>query len=86
MTDRIHIDRLSSDDLDALYARAEGAEKLLREVVDLAELSHRYGAMGGHDRAGINLGCAGCELHRRIRAVLDGKPAAPLTDQPKEQA
>ncbi|MEU9703048.1 hypothetical protein [Streptomyces sp. NPDC047981] len=51
--------------------RAERAEALLREFVSLANLTHQYPAMGGHDCLGQNLTCAGCALRDKIRAALD---------------
>jgi transcriptional regulator with XRE-family HTH domain len=53
------------------------AEKLLRRFVDLAAVTHRYGAMGGHDSLGENLGCAGCALRDQARSALDTPEHAP---------
>ena len=53
------------------HARAVRAEQLLTEYVRLADVTHTYGAMGGHDRLGANFACAGCQLRDRARTVLD---------------
>lgn len=65
----------------ALHARAERAEQqlaqhtaLLTEYVRLADITHKYGAMGGHDCLGANLACAGCDLRDRARTALEGAP------------
>ncbi|MGW1998424.1 hypothetical protein [Embleya sp. NPDC001921] len=80
--------RRHNDETCEAVAHRDQAEKLLHEVVDLAELTHKYGAMGGHDSTGANLTCAGCALHARIRHLLaapyptaaDTETTAPLTD------
>lgn len=58
------------DDLKALRARAEKAETLLREVLELADVTHKYPIQGGHDTIGENLTCAGCALAVQIREHL----------------
>jgi hypothetical protein len=51
--------------------RAERAEALLRRYVQLADVSHAYRIMGGHDSIGENFTCAGCALRDEIRTMLD---------------
>jgi hypothetical protein len=55
---------------DAL-GRADRAESLLRRYVRLADVTHAYPIMGGHDSIGENFTCAGCALRDEIRAMLD---------------
>lgn len=59
--------------------RAERAEALLREFVSLANVTHQYPAMGGHDCLGKNLTCSGCALRDKIRAALDEHQEQPAT-------
>lgn len=58
-------------DAEAAHRRAERAEQLLTEYVRLADVTHTYGAMGGHDRLGANFACVGCQLRDRARTALD---------------
>lgn len=58
------------DDPKALRQRAEAAEKLLRRFVELADVTHKYRSMGGHDTIGENLTCAGCALAEQVRKHL----------------
>lgn len=57
--------------LDGLREQAEASMALLGEFVTLADITHKYGSMGGHDCLGEDLGCAGCELAGRVREHLD---------------
>lgn len=75
---RLTVDTITSDQLDALQDRADRAEGLLRRYVSLADVTHKYRAMGGHDSLGANLTCAGCALRDEIRAALD-EPKEPTT-------
>ncbi|GGT43486.1 hypothetical protein [Streptomyces purpureus] len=69
-SNRRHV-RAIVPDLEAATQRAERAEALLREYVSLANVTHQYPAMGGHDCLAENLTCAGCALRDKIRAALD---------------
>ena len=51
--------------------RSMEARRLLREVLSLFEITHKYGSQGGHDVLGEDLGCAGCALAGQIRQCLD---------------
>lgn len=73
MTDRIHLDHMTSNQLDQLYGRAERAEALLAECVTLAEVTHRYRIQGGHDSLGAGLSCAGCALVARMKEHLSNQ-------------
>ena len=52
--------------------RAEAAEDLLREFLEISGVTHKYPVAGGHDSIGANFTCAGCELAERVRLFLDG--------------
>ncbi|MCT2591111.1 hypothetical protein LHJ74_14535 [Streptomyces sp. N2-109] len=56
---------------DRAEQQLANARELLAEQLCLAEITHRYGAMGGHDSLGEGLTCAGCALNARIRTALD---------------
>ncbi|MFF7795589.1 hypothetical protein [Streptomyces sp. NPDC007991] len=62
---------LEGDDPEVLRKRAEDAEALLKRYVDLAEVTHKYRIMGGHDSIGENHSCAGCALARQAREHLE---------------
>ena len=57
--------------------RADQAEALLRRYVNLADVTHKYAAMGGHDNLGANLGCAGCTLRDQARTHLNRPEPTP---------
>lgn len=59
------------DDPRALSARVRAADELLRRYVALAEVTHKYPIVGGHDCIGENLTCAGCGLLEDAREYLD---------------
>lgn len=61
----------ADDDLKVLRNRAEAAEVLLRRYVELADVTHKYRIMGGHDTIGENLTCAGCQLADQVRTFLE---------------
>lgn len=63
----------AADDPEALRARAATAEKLLRAVVELNAITHKYAIQGGHDCLGENLTCAGCALDNKIRTHLEAR-------------
>lgn len=63
--------RPEDDDPEALRARVEAAEKLLKRYVDLAAITHRYPIMGGHDCVGENHTCAGCALAKQAQEHLE---------------
>lgn len=50
--------------------RLASAEALLRRLTDLAAITHAYGSMGGHDRLGEGLSCAGCALTAEAKTFL----------------
>lgn len=58
-------------DLEREVSSLRGAEALLRRYVDLAAVTHEHGSMGGHDRLGENLSCAGCALTAEARTFLE---------------
>jgi hypothetical protein len=81
-------DRLRRDWV-AMRARAETAEAardqhadILREYIQLADVTHAYRIQGGHDSLGENLSCAGCALRDKARTAL----AAQLQDGPTSGA
>ncbi|MET7933456.1 hypothetical protein [Streptomyces sp. NPDC005322] len=59
----------------ALRAERERYAELLRELIDLVAVTHRYPIQGGHDNLGAGLACAGCALADRARAALAAAPA-----------
>jgi hypothetical protein len=59
------------DDGEREKQRADQAERLLRRYVDLADITHKYPIMGGHDCIGENHTCAGCALRDEARAALE---------------
>ncbi|MEU5043207.1 hypothetical protein [Streptomyces griseorubiginosus] len=68
----------ADDDPEALRAKlavlreqAEASMALLNEFATLADVTHKYRAMGGHDALGENLSCPGCELAGRVRTHLE---------------
>jgi hypothetical protein len=56
--------------LGVLREQAEASMALLNEFATLADVTHKYRIMGGHDALGENASCAGCELARRVREHL----------------
>jgi hypothetical protein len=68
--DRPTADTITDDQIDALHARLAAAERILGEYVNLAEITHKYRSMGGHDTVGAGLTCAGCALVADARAHL----------------
>ncbi|MFE6412601.1 hypothetical protein ACFVOR_37340 [Streptomyces sp. NPDC057837] len=59
------------DDPEVLRRRAEAAENLLKQYVDLAAVTHRYPIMGGHDCLGENHSCSGCALAKQAQEHLE---------------
>ena len=59
------------DDPAVLRRRAEAAEKLLKQYVDLVAVTHRYPIMGGHDCLGENHSCSGCSLAKQAQEHLE---------------
>lgn len=70
MTGRIRLDDMTDDQLDQLYARLDAASSLLRRYVSIADVTHAYRIMGGHDTLAAGLACAGCELAEQARTHL----------------
>ncbi|MGW0014734.1 hypothetical protein ACWDVX_33905 [Streptomyces tendae] len=63
--------RPEDDDPVALRKRAEAAEELLKQYVDLAAVTHKYPITGGHDCLGENHSCAGCALAKQAQEHLE---------------
>jgi hypothetical protein len=63
--------RIVQPAVEELAATLERAEALLRRYVQLADVTHAYPIMGGHDSIGENFTCAGCALRDEIRTMLD---------------
>ncbi|MGV2914666.1 hypothetical protein [Streptomyces alfalfae] len=63
--------RPEDDDPEVLRKQVEASRALLGEFLALADVTHRYASMGGHDVLGENLSCSGCELARRVREHLE---------------
>lgn len=57
--------------LGGLRKQAEASMALLNEFVTLADVTHKYRIMGGHDALGENHSCSGCELASRVREHLE---------------
>lgn len=57
--------------LNVLRTQAEASMALLGEFVTLADVTHKYRAMGGHDALGEGLSCSGCDLAVRVRKHLE---------------
>lgn len=64
--------RPEDDDPGVQRKRAESAEGLLREFLEIAGVTHKYPSQGGHDTIGPDQTCAGCDLAARAQAFLDG--------------
>jgi DNA-binding CsgD family transcriptional regulator len=62
-------------------ARDQHAD-ILREYIQLADVTHAHRIQGGHDSLGENLSCAGCALRDKARTAL----AAQLQDGPTSGA
>jgi hypothetical protein len=73
VTARIRLDDMTDDQLDQLYGQLDAANGLLRRYVNLADVTHAYRIMGGHDTLAAGLACAGCELAEQARTHL-GQP------------
>jgi hypothetical protein len=63
--------RPEDDDPRVLRTRAEAAEGLLREFLEISGVTHKYPSAGGHDTIGVDGTCAGCELADRVRVFLE---------------
>ncbi|MFJ7297617.1 hypothetical protein [Streptomyces collinus] len=63
--------RPEDDDPEVLRRRAEAAEALLKQYVDLVAVAHKYPIQGGHDCLGENHSCAGCALARQAQEHLE---------------
>lgn len=51
-------------------AERDAAQALLRDVIALQDVTHKYRIQGGHDTLGAGLTCSGCQIADQIREHL----------------
>lgn len=73
MTDRIPLDNMNSDQLDALYSRVEQAEAAVARVRDLADRYQRWHEGGWRP-------ASAAAVAREYRAVLGEQPGPAATE------